>query len=125
MFKHNQPLKQLSCPSLSERYRASQKYIDALNRLPPTYEIGQVTKFSQIVPDPIRISEIESRLNQVNKAHENWNEIRQRTQECAIAVTSVNSLNLTTTTTTNTLPNPNPNSNSTTNPTPHDPNTKN
>jgi len=51
-----------------QRFMAAREYINALNNLPPTYEIGSVAGFSQFIPDPISNENLKIRLDAVNKA---------------------------------------------------------
>jgi hypothetical protein len=42
-------------------------YISAQNALPPTYDIGDEASFPQCIPDPTRVADVQSRLDEHNK----------------------------------------------------------
>ena len=65
-------------PSLWERWRAASEYVDAINDLPPTYNIGEELSFTQMVPDPVSDAVIGMKLQRVKDAEANWARICDR-----------------------------------------------
>lgn len=73
--------KPVNPPTLMDRFKASYKYVDALNNLPPTYETGEACKFPQLVPDPMSQQNIQTRLNEVEKSKRELDKINEQVKQ--------------------------------------------
>ena len=59
---------------LYKSYKLARKYVDAVLNLPPTYTIGEIGNFNQIVPDPETPDSIQIKIDEVNKAEKDWSD---------------------------------------------------
>ncbi len=53
-------------------YKLAKAYVDAVLDLPPTYTIGEIGGFEQIVHDPENFGSIERKIDAANKAEKAW-----------------------------------------------------
>jgi len=72
------------CPTFFERIAANRDYVNALHKLPPTYEIGDKVKFTQVIQDPVSAELIKIRLDAANVAKQHADEVNRRHKECEI-----------------------------------------
>jgi hypothetical protein len=54
--------------SLLERINAAGELIDALEDLPPTYEMEKDLDIAQVIPDPVSLDNLEAKLDRVERA---------------------------------------------------------
>lgn len=69
---------------LYQKYKLAKEYVDAINDLPPTYNMGKEISdlcddigkgrlnIKQVFPDPVSEETIKRKLDRVNKAEKAW-----------------------------------------------------
>ena len=55
-------------------HKLAREYVDAVLNLPPTYTIGEIFNFEQIVPDPETPDSIQIKIDAVKKAEKAWSD---------------------------------------------------
>jgi hypothetical protein len=63
---------------LYEGFSKSFAYVDAIHNLPPTFTIGEVGGFNQIVADPENFGSADRKFEAAEKAEKNWHDFCEK-----------------------------------------------